>query len=366
MKKTIRIFCLPSHATKDRTSGVDMIRIIQPMNALNGYEDEEVKFKVDVWQINKPQEINWIDVAKQYDIIYLNYIALAWAFAGMGAMARHWKRKIVMDTDDDLHSIQTDNPAYKVYHKGSTFLKDLTAIYNECDYLTTTNTHLKNVLMSHTNKRHDQIKVFPNYIDLDNLYTHRSPFKDTLNIQLGWYGSTTHFIDLDEPEFMKGVDMIFKEYPNVTFKTVGALMPKYKMKWGQRYINAYGDTVIYKWVKGRFVELMDETDIMVIPLQSNIYTKSKSDIKRTESSSTMKPVVAQDMRQYRECITDGVDGMLCSTAQDWYSKIKRLIEDKKLRRKMGIAGFERVKRDKQMKNHIFEYSSFFKKILLDN
>ena len=48
MKKTISIFCVPSHQTLDRTSGVDMVRIIQPMSYLNGYEDKDVKFKVDI------------------------------------------------------------------------------------------------------------------------------------------------------------------------------------------------------------------------------------------------------------------------------------------------------------------------------
>ena len=231
-KRLIRIFGLPSHATIDRTSGVDYCRVIQPLSFLNGYEDDDVKFEVDVWRIDKPQEVSWLKVAQKYDIVFLNYIANAWGFAAMGAMARHYKRKIIMDTDDDLHSLQQDNPAYAVYKKGGDGIRDLTAIYNEVDYLTTTNSHLKNVLLSHTYKRPEKIKVLPNYIDL-RLYKHLSPFKNTLNIQLFHHGSTTHFQDLVEEEFMQGVDMIFKDYPNATFKTVGAFLPKYKMRWGR-------------------------------------------------------------------------------------------------------------------------------------
>ena len=259
MKKTISIFCVPSHQTLDRTSGVDMVRIIQPMSYLNGYEDKDVKFKVDIFRIHDKEQPSWIDVAKKYDIIYLNYTALPWAFAGMGAMARHWKRTIVMDVDDDLYSVQSDNPTYKFYQKGSQVLADTTAIYNEVDYMTTTNVHLKNVLLSHTNKRDDQIKIFPNYIDLDKLYTHRSPFKDTLNIQLYHFGSTTHFIDLEEKAFIEGLDMIMKEYPNVTFKTVGSVMPKYKMN------------SEYK------VDLNNPAIKKKISESKNIYTKFKKD-----------------------------------------------------------------------------------------
>jgi glycosyltransferase involved in cell wall biosynthesis len=365
MKKIIKIFSLPSHQSKERTSGVDYARIIQPMQFLHGYEDDEVKFEVTLYDIHKVDQLNWQDVAKENDIIYLNYIADPWAFARMGALARHYKRKIVLDTDDDLYSIMPDNPAYKVYQKGSEALNNLTCIYNEVDFMTTTTSYLKNVLLSHTNKRPDQIKVLPNYIDLDTLYTHRSLFKDTHEIQLYHFGSTTHFIDLDDRAFMEGVDMIFKEYPNITFKTVGALLPKYKEKWGMRYSNAYGDTDIYKWVKNKFPTLMDEADIMVVPLADNPYTRSKSNIKYLEASSAKKPGVYQRMRQYSTAIAEGHDGLLASTAKDWYTALKRLIDDKELRRKMGERAYENIVENWQAKDHIKERADFFK-MVLDN
>jgi glycosyltransferase involved in cell wall biosynthesis len=229
--------------------------------------------------------------------------------------------------------------------------------------MTTTNTHLKNVLLSHTTKRDDQIKIFPNYIDLDKLYTHRSPFKDTMAIQLYHYGSTTHFIDLDDKAFMEGVDRIFKEYPNVTFKTVGALMPKYKMKWGARYTNSYGDTDVYRWVKNKFAPLMDESDIMVVPLQDNRYTRSKSSIKFLEASSAKKPGVYANMRQYREVIDQGSNGFIASTAKEWYEALKELIDNKEHRRRMGENAFKTVKKDWQEKTHIKARADWFKSLL---
>jgi hypothetical protein len=113
--KKIKVFALPSHQTKDRTSGVDFARIIQPMKHLDGYTDEDVEFEVDVYDIAK--EVNWLDVAKKYDIIYFNYLNSPWGFAAMGAMARKFKRKIVMDLDDNLWGIREDNPAHEVYQK---------------------------------------------------------------------------------------------------------------------------------------------------------------------------------------------------------------------------------------------------------
>lgn len=355
----IKIFALPSHQTTERTSGVDMARIIQPMQHLNKLKD----FKVDIFDIHKDLvKMDWQTVAKEHDIIYLNYIGNAWAFAAMGAMARKYNRKIVFDLDDSLWNIREDNPAFKVYRQGSEALKNFTSMCDEVDYMTTTSLYLKHVITHNTRKQHDRIKVFPNYIDF-KLYNHRPKFKDTSNIRLLHFGSTTHFISLQNEEFEAGIDKIFKEFPNVTLKTVGAFIPKYKNKWGKRYEHGFGHQDVYKWIKDKFPGYMDEADIVVAPLEDNLYNSCKSDIKRTESASAKKPFIGQDIRQYKEVIDDGVDGFLADNSSDWYEKIKILIEDKKLRKKMGEAGYERIKKTKQMKDHVEDYATFFAEIL---
>ena len=347
--KTIRIFALPSHATKKRTSGVDFARIIQPMKALDGYVLGDIKFKVHVYDVVKDKTLDWMEVAKEYDIMYLNYTAVPMQFAMMGLMMRKYGRPIVLDLDDSLWDIVEDNPAYKIYKKGSEAIKNFTSIANEVDYITTTNGYLRNVIDHHTKKK--DITVFPNYIDFD-LYNHRAKFKDTLEIKLLHFGSTTHFKDLQTEEFGKGIDKIMKRYPNVKLKTVGAMIPAYKKRWGQRYEDGFGDVDVYKWIKDKFPAFMDEADICVIPLEINPYTICKSDIKRSEMSSAGKPIVAQKIRQYKASITNGVDGYLVKTADDWFKAISKLIEDKKHRREVGQKGFEKVRDTKQMKDHV--------------
>lgn len=356
--KPIRIFGFPSHGTVDRTSGVDFARIIQPMSHLG----KEKGFEVYIYDPVRDEKMDWIWVAKNFDIIYMNYTALPWAFAAMGAFARKYNRKIILDLDDGIWDLAPDNPAYIAYKLGSQGLKDFASICNEADEMTTTNLYLKHVITHNTNKTHDKVTVFPNYVDF-KMYDHRCKFKDTNQIVLLHHGSTTHFQDLENEEFAKGVDMIMKEFPNVVFKTVGSLFPRYKYRWGQRYINAYGDADIYKWILTKFPIYMDETDIIVIPLNINTYNKCKSDIKRSESSSACKPIVAQRIRQYEEVIEDGIDGMLCDTKEEWYKKIKELILNKELRKKMGEAGYERVKRDRQMKDHVKDYADYFRQVL---
>lgn len=361
--KTIKIFALPSHASKERTSGVDFARVIQPMQHLNGFELEDVRFETYVYDPNVDEAMDWIEVADKFDIIFFNYTAMPWEFAKMGTMARKKNRLLVMDVDDSLWDIMPDNPAYAGLKRGTDGIRNFTSICNEVDYMTTTCKFLRNVIAHNTKKKTLRVKVLPNFIDLDNLYTHRPPFKDTQEITLLHFGSTTHFIDLQAKEFEQGVDMIMKEYPNVTFKTVGALIPAYKYKWGQRYQNSYGHQDLYKWVGERFPEFMNETDIMVVPLEENTYTKCKSSIKFLEASSAKKAGVYQDIRQYQEVIEHGVNGYLAYTAQEWHDSIKKLIDDKEHRRSVGEKAFETIENDWQMKDNVVRYAEFFKHIL---
>lgn len=355
--KTIKIFAVPSHQTKERTSGVDMARVIQPMKYLDGYEYKNYKFKVKTFT-DPEEKMNWLDVAKEYDIIFFNYTASAWSFAAMGAMARKFGKKLILDTDDNLWDVQKDNPSYVVYHKGSEHIHNFSAICREVDHITTTNKYLRNVISKNARVNINKLSVIPNYIDLD-LYTHRNKFKDDNQVQLLHFGSTTHFIDLANSQFEKGIDMVFKDYPNVNLVTVGAFLPKYKRMWGTRYNNAFGHTDVYKWIKEKFPTYMKDTDILVTPLENNMYTRCKSNIKWLEGSSAKLPGVWQKIRQYEETIEDGKTGLLAESAEDWYKAISKLIEDKKLRKSIGENAFNEVEKNWQIQSNVDKYAKLF-------
>lgn len=356
--KILNIFALPSHLRKDRTGGVDFFRVIQPMKHLDGFEYKGYKFKINLFD-NPDDHKSLFEAVKENDIVFFNYLTNAWGFAAMGACARKFNKPLIMDVDDALWNIVEDNPVYNAYKKGSEGIFNFTAICDEVDYMTTTSNYLKNVITHNTRKKHDKIKVFGNSVDLDDIYTHRSKFKDDGQIRLLHHGSTTHFKDLQNAEFTRGIDKIMKEYPNVVLKTVGAMIPEYKNKWGQRYEHGFGDVDYYKWAKEAIIPYMDEADIMVIPLHDSIYTRCKSDIKFSESSAFVKPGVWQDIRQYSETVIDGENGFLAKRAKDWYKAIKKLIDDPKLRKSMGKKAYKTVVDEKQAKDYRDEWAEFF-------
>jgi glycosyltransferase involved in cell wall biosynthesis len=73
-------------------------------------------------------------------------------------------------------------------------------------------------------------------------------------------------------------------------------------------------------------------DINVAPLErGNPFCESKSELKFFEAGLLGVPTVAVANETYTGAITDGVDGLVASTEEEWYQKLKVLIEDPQLR-----------------------------------
>lgn len=360
--KTIKIFAIGSHTFIDRMSGVDYIRILQPMKYLDGYSDGKVTFDITTFDPRKGITFDWRDVFNEHDIIFFNYTTNDIGYAVMGLMAQKYGKKLVCDVDDALWFIKTDNPANEIFKKGSWGLEVVTAVLKDVHYVTCTNKYLRNIISHNTGKPTNKIKVFPNEIDLE-LYKYRYPAKESYPIKIQWFGSSTHFIDIMSTEFVKGMDRIMKEFPNVTLNTTGAMVSKFNFMWGIRYKTSYGDPDLMKWIHNRYNELMKDTDIVVAVLGDDPYDKSRSDVKFLEYSAAKKPGVYSNTRPYQEVIKHGETGYLARYADDWYEYLKILIMDVEKRRSIGEAAFKYVQDNRTIQSKVKDYAEWFKSIM---
>lgn len=358
MRKT-KIFGIETHAqTKPkRRSGVDYARMVMPLTAL----DKLPEYEAQVWNGTQHKKINYVTIGKRYHAIYLPYMAHDWGFAAMQVTMKHCGGKVVMDLDDAIWLIKKDNFAYKIFKKGSKQIFNLTQILKHVDHVTTTNLYLKHLIVRETGRKHEDITVLPNYINLKD-YKYTFEPRKTDEIVLGHYGSTSHFVDLMNKEFVEGVDMIMREFPQVTFLTVGSFIQDFRYKWGHRYNNAFGHTDVNKWIKTKFPEYMKKVDIFITPLTDDVYNRCKSGIKYLEISSAKKPGAYQDIRQYKNVIDHGNNGYLCSTAKDWYEAIKEMI-DIKTRERIGESAYKTVKKDWQIQDNLNKHIDMWNKIL---
>lgn len=84
-------------------------------------------------------------------------------------------------------------------------------------------------------------------------------------------------------------------------------------------------------------------DITLAPLEiGNPFCESKSELKWFEAGLVAVPTVASATGTFKEAITDGVDGYIASTTEEWVEKLSKIIENVNFRKQMGDRAREVV------------------------
>jgi glycosyltransferase involved in cell wall biosynthesis len=93
----------------------------------------------------------------------------------------------------------------------------------------------------------------------------------------------------------------------------------------------------------KYFEAVANVDINLAPLEiGNPFCEAKSELKWIEAGLVGVPTVAAGTGTFKEAITDGVDGYVASTTEEWEEKIGKLINDEKLRKQMGAKAREKI------------------------
>jgi glycosyltransferase involved in cell wall biosynthesis len=101
-------------------------------------------------------------------------------------------------------------------------------------------------------------------------------------------------------------------------------------------------------------------DLMLIPRHESYFNKCKSNLKFLEAAMLEIPVVASAFSDgnspYEKDIKSGENGFLIQNAEDWIPVVDKLIADKDLREKIGLAAKEYVLQNYNIHNkaHLWE------------
>lgn len=79
-------------------------------------------------------------------------------------------------------------------------------------------------------------------------------------------------------------------------------------------------------------------DIGIMPLPDDEWTRGKSGTKILQYMAAGVPSIAADIGANKKIITDGVNGFLAGSEQEWFDKLILLISNVELRKKMGQNG----------------------------
>ncbi|MBS1486259.1 MAG: glycosyltransferase family 4 protein [Bacteroidetes bacterium] len=180
-------------------------------------------------------------------------------------------------------------------------------------------------------KYNRQVTVNPTTIDTEHLHQHSEELKrKNEKVIIGWTGthSTLLYLSALQEVFLKLADQ-FKD--TIGFLIIADKPPDMKIEFE-----------FVKWSKENEMKDLLKMDIGVMPLPDNDWAKGKCGFKALQYMALEIATVASPVGVNSSIIAHEKDGLLCSTSNEWYAALSRLIEDASLREKIGKAGRAKV------------------------
>jgi len=231
--------------------------------------------------------------------------------------------KVVIDMDDSMSKIDPRNPVFKHYDPRINHKRNWLHVAESCkkaDLVTVTSEALAEEYGSH-----GRVKIIRNHIPKRYLDIPRPENAVPIVTWAGW--TVTHPLDLfvvgdSVAKAVSDTKAIFAAFGDL--KIFNDLRIKYQppnQHWGFVEISEYARNLV-------------KADIGLVPLKNTSFNKSKSGLKILEYSSLGIVPVASPTPENMVLINQGM-GVVAHTPDEWYKRIKELIEDREYRSEMS-------------------------------
>jgi glycosyltransferase involved in cell wall biosynthesis len=316
---------------KVRLSSVDWWRIMNPYTQVAKKKGWDIEFKIKAHDEKEEPEEMWDKIGRENDIIVTSYIDTPKAYAYLRATCQKYKRKLVMDLDDNVYEVDEMNPAYIRYHPNSEALKVVDSILKDVPILTTSTRHLAKIVVL---RRQKAVYVLENYIDKDKYIYKPELIPDNgEKIIIGYQGSSTHYNDLMLTNILHVLRRICIKYTQVRCHFIGCIIDEIENYIPKKQLIMTGgerdhDNWIKLWQKLDF-------DIGIAPLLDTSFNRAKSSIKYYEYALRKIPAVYSFIEPYSTKVQENHTGFLARDEEEWFEKLSWLVENKILRKKMG-------------------------------
>jgi len=260
--------------------------------------------------------------------------------------------QFVMDIDDDMFSVNPDNPFWAKMTDEKCYW--MQCMIRDNTWISTTTPELAQVFKDRRQKPDDSVFINPNLIPDDYK---QNPFDNGDKIVIGYFGGSSHYADVHETGVLKAIQKLMHERKDVYFKSVG--MP----------IDVYIPRKRYTYVDGkRFSGWMDDIypnlaiDISIAPLKHDIFNQGKSNIKWQESTRAGALFVASNYGPYKDL---GDKAVLVdeNTEEAWYKALKKAVEDVDLRNATKARAQKDLEDHWRLEDHWTQYKIMFEKIM---
>ena len=280
--------------------------------------------------------------ANKFDIVFIQREAF---MLGTSFFERLFSRKnppIVFDFDDAIWFSNAEGG-----NKTLSFLKNpdkLKRIISLSDVVIAGNRYLYDYAKQFCEKT----EIIPTTIDLSY---HQLKEKKGTDICIGWTGSFSTL-----PYFESLLPVLSKlknEYSNLKFKVIVDV---------DRYYSEIM-TQTTKWEKDSEIDELNSISIGIMPIPNDEWAKGKCGFKGLQYMALKKACVMSAVGVNNEIIDSGKNGFLVKTDDQWYEKLKILIEDEELRLIIGENGYQTMKNRYSVEANKIKYLTLFDSIL---
>lgn len=301
-------------------------RVYNPCQTLNGVDGE---WGGSFFFLSESDQFDLI--VGQADLIIVCRAKYSLQYAALVAIARAKGKKLIYDVDDlvfdlDLAHFIANNNAYDLSDPRSidgwfAYVGRISAALRMCDGAITTNQFLANEIKQRTGI---SALVMKNYLNQEQLayseqvLEHKSQEREDGKFKIGYFsGSPSH-----EHDFLvarSALSELMHAHPRVELVLVGyiarmAVEPAFKHR----------VTVIGFHDYVNLQRVIASVDLNIAPLQHNIFTNCKSELKLFEASIVETLTLATPTHTFSAAIEDGVDGYL-ATDMEWFEKMNRIL-----------------------------------------
>jgi len=186
-------------------------------------------------------------------------------------------------------------------------------------------------LADYARANNDHVTIIPTTIDTDKYeFIERRDVPETVTI--GWSGSFSTIQHLDT---IRDILQDLAKTENYCLRVIGA--PVYGLPGV--------DVEAMQWRSSTELDDLRGIDIGLMPLPDDNWSKGKCGLKALQYMALGVPTICSPVGVNSTIISDGENGFLAETKEEWINKIKRLIHSTELRRNLGRTGRETVERE---------------------
>jgi glycosyltransferase involved in cell wall biosynthesis len=173
-----------------------------------------------------------------------------------------------------------------------------------------------------------RVEVIPTTIDIERYRPVERP--RNVPLRIGWSGSVTTVKHL---EAIEG-----------TLRRVLRELPVELVAVGDRsfHLDGLSNVTARDWSPTTELDDLRSFDIGLMPLPDDDWARGKCGLKALQYMALGIPTIASPVGVNTEIISDGHNGLLASTEDEWVEAIGRLVDDEALARRLGSAGRDTV------------------------